>query len=84
VKLWTKLTLSTSLIIIVVLFGYGYFKITSNRDMLIGKMKLDIMSTARTMKVSLERIPLLREKEYFQNLIDALDLPLGILTNTRK
>jgi len=73
VKLWTKLTLSTSLIIIVVLFGYGYFKITSNRDMLIGKMKLDIMSTARTMKVSLERIPLLREKEYFQNLIDALE-----------
>ena len=41
--------------------------------MLIRKMKLDVMSAGRTMKVSLERIPLLREKEYFQQMIDAVE-----------
>jgi two-component system, NtrC family, sensor kinase len=68
-----KLTLSTTLIIIVVLSGYGYFKIISNRDILIRKMKLDVMSISRTMRISLERLPLLREQEYFQNLIDAVE-----------
>ena len=38
-KLGTKLTRYLSLIIILVLSGYGYFDILSRRDILINKMK---------------------------------------------
>jgi len=72
-KLGTKLTLNLSLIIILVLSGYGYFHILSRRDILIRKMKVEVRSIGRTLKVSLEKISLLREMEYVQDLIDAVE-----------
>jgi len=72
-KLGTKLTLYLSLIIILVLAGYGYFHILSRRDILIRKMKIEVQSTGRTLKVSLEKISLPREMEYVQDLIDAVE-----------
>jgi signal transduction histidine kinase len=72
-KLGTKLTLYLSLIIILVLSGYGYFHILSRRDILIRKMKTEVRSTGRTLKVSLEKISLVREMEYVQELIDAVE-----------
>lgn len=72
-KLGTKLTLYISLIIVLVLTGYGYFHILSRRDILIRKMKVEVRSTGRTLKVSLEKISLPREMEYVQELIDAVE-----------
>jgi len=72
-KLGTKLTLYLSLIIIIVLSGYGYFHIQSRRDILVRKMKVEVRSTGRTLKVSLEKISLPREMEYVQELIDAVE-----------
>ncbi|MBM4339637.1 MAG: HAMP domain-containing protein [Deltaproteobacteria bacterium] len=72
-KLGTKLTIYLSLIIMVVLIGYGYFHILSRRDILITKMKVEVRSTGRTLKVSLEKISLPREMEYVQDLIDAVE-----------
>ncbi|NWF94480.1 MAG: HAMP domain-containing protein [Syntrophaceae bacterium] len=72
-RLGTKLTLYLSLIIIVVLSGYGYFHILSRRDILIRKMKVEVRSMGRTLKVSLEKISLVREMEYVQDLIDAVE-----------
>ncbi|MBM4307306.1 MAG: hypothetical protein FJ123_11295, partial [Deltaproteobacteria bacterium] len=62
-KLGTKLTLYLSIIIILVLTGYGYFHILARRDILITKMKVEVRSTGRTLKVSLEKISLPREME---------------------
>ena len=45
----------------------------SRRDILIRKMKTEVRSTGRTLKVSLEKISLLREVEYVQDLIDAVE-----------
>ncbi|MGQ9647757.1 MAG: ATP-binding protein [Thermodesulfobacteriota bacterium] len=72
-KLGTKLTLYLSVIIILVLSGYGYFHILSRRDLFIRKMKIEVQSTARTLKVSLEKISLPKEMEYVQDLIDAVE-----------
>lgn len=72
-RLGTKLTLYLSLIIILVLSGYGYFHILSRRDILIRKMKIEVGSTGRTLKVALEKISLEREMEYVQDLIDAVE-----------
>jgi hypothetical protein len=72
-KLGTKLTLYLSLTIITVLSGYGYFHIMTRRDILIRKVKVEVRSAGRTLKVSLERIILPREMEYVK-VID-IELP---------
>jgi signal transduction histidine kinase len=72
-RLGTKLTLYLSLIIIIALSGYGYYHIMSRRDILIRKMKIEVRSVGRTLKVSLEKVSLTREMEYVQDLIDAVE-----------
>ncbi len=72
-KLGTKLTIYLSLIIIVFLTGYGYLHISSRRDILIRKMKTEVRSTGRTLKVALEKISIPREMAYVQELIDAVE-----------
>ena len=74
-RLGTKLTLYLSLIIVLVLSGYGYIDILSRREILIGKMKTQVRSTTQTLKVSLETIQLPEELEYVQRLIDAVSKP---------
>ena len=81
-KLGTKLTLYLSLIIIVVLSGYGYLDILSRRDILIRKMKAEVRSAGRTLEVSLEKISPREEREYVQGLIDAVsesERTLGVI-----
>lgn len=72
-RLGTKLTIYLSVIIIVVLSGYGYFHILSRRDILVRKMKVEVRSIGQTLKVSLEKVSLLREMEYVQDLIDPVE-----------
>jgi len=72
-KLGTKLTLYLSLIIIIVLSGYGYYHIVARRDILIRKMKVEVRSVGSTLKIVLEKISLPREMEYVQDLIDAVE-----------
>lgn len=72
-RLGTKLTLYLSLINIIALSGYGYYHIMSRRDILIRKMKIEVRSIGRTLKVSLEKVSLTREMEYVQDLIDAVE-----------
>ena len=74
-KLGTKLTLSLSLIIIVVLSGYGYFHILSRRDILIRKMKVEVKSIGWTLKVALEKAALQKEVTFIQELIDVVSEP---------
>lgn len=62
-----------SLVIVVLLTGYGYFHILSRRDILMRKMKTEVRSTGRTLKVALEKISIPREMEYVQELIDAIE-----------
>jgi signal transduction histidine kinase len=45
----------------------------SRRDILIRKMKIEVRSVGRTLKVSLEKVSLTREMEYVQDLIDAVE-----------
>jgi signal transduction histidine kinase len=45
----------------------------SRRDILIRKMKIEVRSIGRTLKVSLEKVSLTREMEYVQDLIDAVE-----------
>ena len=71
-RLGTKLTLYLSLIIILVLSGYGYLDILNRRDILIRKMKAEVRSTGQTLKISLEKISALEEREYVQGLIEAV------------
>ena len=71
-KLGTKLTLYLSIIIILVLCGYGYFDILSRRDILIRKMKAETRSTGRTLMVSLEKIFQPDEMGSIQGLINAV------------
>ena len=71
-KLGTKLTLYLSLIIVLVLSGYGYLDILSRRDALVGKMKAEVRSTGQTLRASLDQISLPDEMEYVQGLIDAV------------
>ncbi len=72
-RLGTKLTLYLSLIIVLVLSGYGYFHILSRRDILMRKMKIEVRSIGQTLKVSLEKISLPRGMELVQDLIDAVE-----------
>ena len=72
-KLGTKLALYLSVIIVLVLSAYGYFHILSQRDILIRKMKVEVMSIGRTLQVSLEKIPLMKEVKYVQDLIDSVE-----------
>jgi signal transduction histidine kinase len=71
-KLGSKLTLYLSLIIILVLSGYGYLHILSRQDMLLRKMKVEVVSIGRTLKLSLEKIPLPFQPDYIQSLVDAV------------
>lgn len=71
-KIGTKLTLYLSVIIILVLSGFGYLDILSRRDILIRKMKAELRSAGRTLKVSLEEISPLEKRRYIQGLIDAM------------
>lgn len=72
-RLGTKLALYLSLIIMIILSGYGYFHIVTRRDILIKKMKVEVRSIGRTLKVPLEKISLPREMEYIQELIDTVE-----------
>ncbi len=81
-KLGTKLTLCLSLIIVLVLSGYGYLQILARRDILTRKMEVEVRGTGRTLKVSLEKISLPREMEFVQGLIDAVgeyEKTLGVI-----
>ena len=72
-KLGTKLTVYISLIIVLVLSGYGYFHIQSRRELLVKKMKGEVESTGRNLNVSLEKVQIPREGEYVQDLIDGIE-----------
>jgi signal transduction histidine kinase len=72
-RLGTKLTLYLTLLIVVVLSGYGYFHVVSRRDILIKKMTIEVRSIGQALKISLEKISLLREKEYVQDLINTIE-----------
>jgi signal transduction histidine kinase len=81
-KLGTRLALYLSLIIILVLSGYGYFHITSRREVLIQSMRLEVRSLAEALKFSLEKISLPRELIYIQELLDSISEPertLGVI-----
>jgi signal transduction histidine kinase len=81
-RLGTKLTLYLSLIIILVLSGYGYLDILSRRDILVRKTKAEVRSTGRTLGESLEKVSLPEEEGYVQGLIDAVsdyERTLGII-----
>lgn len=72
-RLGTKLTLYLSLMIVLVLSGYGYFHTLSRRNILMRKMKIEVRSIGQTLKVSLEKISLPRGMEFVQDLIDAIE-----------
>jgi signal transduction histidine kinase len=72
VKIGTKLTLYLSVIIVMVLSGFGYLDILSRRDILIRKMKAEVRSAGRTLKVSLEEISPPEKRKYIQGLIDVM------------
>ena len=71
-RLGTKLAIYLSLIIIVVVTGYGYLDILGRRDILVRKMKAEVRGTGRTLTLSLEQISPPNEKEYVQSLVDAV------------
>jgi two-component system NtrC family sensor kinase len=71
-RLGTKLTLYLSLIIVIVLSGYGYVDILSRRDVLIRKMKAEVRSTGRTLAESLEDVSLPGGIPHIQGLVDAV------------
>jgi signal transduction histidine kinase len=80
--LGSKLTLYLSLIIILVLSGYGYLHILSRQDMFLRKMKAEVRSTGRTLKISLEKIPLPLQADYVQSVVDAMtdyDKTVGVV-----
>ncbi len=81
-KLSTRLTIFLSLLIVLVLTGYGYFHVQSRRDILFRKMQTEVLSIGRTLKVALEKTSIPREREYVQGLIDAVEAyekTLGVL-----
>jgi signal transduction histidine kinase len=71
-RLGTKLTLYLSLIIVLVLSGYGYLDILSRRNVLIRKMKSEVRSMERTLGLSLDNVSLPEGKAYVQDLINAV------------
>lgn len=85
-RLGTKLTICLSLIIIIVLSGYGYSTILSRREILIRKMQMEAKSIGKTLKVSLERA-FIEDMEHIQRLIDAVEeyeRTLGIIVHLSK
>ncbi len=81
-KLGTKLTFYLSLIIILVLSGYGYLDVLSRRDILVRKTKAEVRSTGRTLGAALEKASLPREKGYVQGLVNAVseyERTLGVI-----
>jgi two-component system NtrC family sensor kinase len=86
-KLGTKLALSLLIIIIFVLSGHGYFHILSRRDILVRMMKVEVESIGKTLRVSLEELAHLKEKEYVKDIIDAIDeyeKTLGVIVYLQK
>jgi signal transduction histidine kinase len=75
VKLGTRLTLYLSLVIILVLSGYGYFHVHSRRETLKHMMQIEVRSIGEILRVSLEKISLPRELAYVQELLDAVSEP---------
>ena len=71
-RLGTKLTLYLSLIIVLFLSGYGYYDTLSRRDVLIRKMKTEVRSTGRTLRVSLDDVSFPEGRARIQGLIDAV------------
>ncbi len=81
-RLGTKLTLYLSLIIILVLSGYGYLDILSRRDILIQKMKTGVRSTGRTLETLLGKSSSPEEEEHIRGLAEAMngyERTLGII-----
>jgi signal transduction histidine kinase len=81
-RLGTKLSLYLSLIILLVLSGYGYLDILSRRDVLIRKMKSEVRSMGRTLGLSLDNVSLPGGRVYVQDLIDAVseyERTLGVI-----
>ncbi|MEI9478312.1 MAG: hypothetical protein WCO26_17275, partial [Deltaproteobacteria bacterium] len=86
-RLGTKLALSLLIIIIFVLSGHGYFHILSRRDILVRMMKVEVESIGKTLRVSLEKLAHVREKEYMKDIIDAIDeyeKTLGVIVYLQK
>ena len=86
-RLGTKLTLYLSLIIVVVLSGYGYLDILSRRDILVRKMKAEVRGTGRTLEASLDKIFLQEDKNYVQDLINVVteyERILGVIVFSQK
>ena len=86
-KLGTKLTLYLSLIIVLVLSGYGYVDTLSRRNILIRKMETEVRSTGRTLTVALQEVSPTEEKAYIQGLIDAVgetERTLGVIVAYRE
>ena len=81
-RLGTKLTLYLSLIIILVLSGYGYLDILSRRDILIKKMKTGVRSTGRTLETLLGKTSSPEEEKHIRGLAEAMkgyERTLGII-----
>ncbi len=81
-RLGTKLTLYLSLIIILVLSGYGYLDILSRRDILMNKMKAGVRSTGRTLETLLGKIPSAAQEKHIRGLAEAMngyERTLGII-----
>ncbi len=81
-RLGTKLTLYLSLIIILVLSGYGYLDTLSRRDMLVTKMKTGVRSTGRTLEALLEKNSAPEEASHIRGLAEAIsgyERTLGII-----
>lgn len=74
-----KLTLNLSLIIIVVLTGYGYFHIKSRGEFLTRLMQMEAKSIGEILRVSLEKISFPREMAYVQEILDAVSEPRRVL-----
>ena len=74
-KLGTRLTLYLSLVIILVLSGYGYFHAHSRRETLMRMMQVEVRSIGEILRVSLEKISLPRELAYVQELLDSISEP---------
>lgn len=72
IRLGTKLTIALSLIIIVVLSGYGYLSILTRRESLVRKMQLEAKSIGRTLGVALGKSTAI-EIPFTQNLMDAIE-----------
>jgi signal transduction histidine kinase len=81
------LSIFLSVLIVLILTGYGYFHVQSRRDVLFRKMQTEVLSAGRTLKVALEKIPTPQETDYVQGLIDAVEAyekTLGVMVYYRE